>query len=117
MRDPLTIIHPSPFTQIFGPGIGSSGDLGQYNRGVKILIVDLIKTGTTEELGAVHVNSDLVTGARVKRRVGEAREGSAGDAGVEARGGGGMARAAAGELGRVAADRDPTRNPGFEAGL
>lgn len=91
--------------------------MGRDHGLVEIPIVDLIEADQAEELGAVHVDGDLVAVTRVERRVGDAGEGGAGGAGVEARGGGGPTRGAAGELIRVSSDRDPTRDPDLEAGL
>ena len=90
-----------------------AGGVGQDYRRVEVTVVDLIAARAAEQLGAVHVDGDLVTarGCRrqVSRHVGEmwrrvAEHGGAGHAGVESRAGGVTARAAAGDFRWVASD-------------
>jgi hypothetical protein len=90
---------------------------------VEVRVVDLVPAGGAEELGAVHVDGDLVArgggggGGGVGRGVGGAEDGRAGEAGVEAGWGrgGGRAGRAAGHLARVAADLGPAERAHAEA--
>lgn len=121
-RSPGPVIHPPalPQTPRWRRGRGGRRDvLSQHNSGVEIAIVDLVTARTTEQLGSVDVNGDLVAraGGSVGGSVRGAGDGGAGEAGVEAGGRGGAARAAAGDLVRVAADLSTAGRASAEAAL